>query len=205
MAAQVAGDLYESITGQLFEIGRQVRQPTGYPFDAEGLKGFLQLAVEGKCNGIAAPAVKPKLLAPRAVTTVGPLDKRFEPKEFFRNRIGLYIWDSFSSHVLAQAKPSGPASEALFASFDLTRNAYYSEIKVPEGPEVELWHIAKLIEGQHSGGSGPLLNNGYANIFYFGGFVVSVNWYAGRAEWHVDGWGLVDDFWDAGHRVFSRN
>ena len=48
MAKQVAGELYESITGQLFEIGRQLRQPNGYPFNPEVLQRWLQLAIEGK-------------------------------------------------------------------------------------------------------------------------------------------------------------
>ena len=47
----VAGALYESITGQLFELGRQLRQPNGYPFDAETLKVHLQAAIEGRFNG----------------------------------------------------------------------------------------------------------------------------------------------------------
>ena len=45
---KVAGELYESITGQLFEIGRQLRQPNGYPFDPGKLQRYLQDAVEGK-------------------------------------------------------------------------------------------------------------------------------------------------------------
>jgi hypothetical protein len=44
----VAGELYESITGQLFEIGRQLRQPNGYPYDPERLKLHLQDAIEGR-------------------------------------------------------------------------------------------------------------------------------------------------------------
>lgn len=48
MAQRVAGEQYESITGQLFEIGRQLRQVNGYPFDPEKLKKHLQLAIEGK-------------------------------------------------------------------------------------------------------------------------------------------------------------
>lgn len=44
----VAGELYGQITGQLFEIGRQLRQKNGYPFEAEHLKKWLQMAIEGK-------------------------------------------------------------------------------------------------------------------------------------------------------------
>lgn len=66
MATQVAGDLYESITGQLFEIGRQLRQPNGYPFNAEALKTHLQDAVEG--NFGQALGEKPKAKRPPAYT-----------------------------------------------------------------------------------------------------------------------------------------
>ena len=60
MAVKVAGEQYESITGQLFEIGRQLRQPNGYPFDPMQLKDFLQLAIEGKFNGVSALVVMPE-------------------------------------------------------------------------------------------------------------------------------------------------
>ena len=44
----VAGEMYESMTGQLFEIGRQLRQPSGYPFDPAKLQSHLQAAIEGR-------------------------------------------------------------------------------------------------------------------------------------------------------------
>jgi len=44
----VAGELYETLTGQLFELGRQLRQPNGYPFNPFQLKLHLQAAIEGK-------------------------------------------------------------------------------------------------------------------------------------------------------------
>ncbi len=48
MAEKVAGEMYETITGQLFEIGRQLRQRKGYPFNPEDLKNHLQAGIEGK-------------------------------------------------------------------------------------------------------------------------------------------------------------
>jgi len=48
MATQVTGDLYVELDGKLAEIKRQMRQPGGYPFDAEKLNKFLQRAVEGR-------------------------------------------------------------------------------------------------------------------------------------------------------------
>lgn len=48
MAQQVEGKLYKSITGQLFELGRQLRQKSGYPFNPAKLHEHLQDAIEGK-------------------------------------------------------------------------------------------------------------------------------------------------------------
>ncbi len=58
MAQRVAGELYESITGQLFEIARQLRQPTGYPFDAAALKKHLQDAIVGNFAGEPSQAAR---------------------------------------------------------------------------------------------------------------------------------------------------
>ena len=57
MANLVAGELYESITGQLFEIGRQLRQPNGYPFNPDLLKLHLQAAIVGRFgeNTVSVP------------------------------------------------------------------------------------------------------------------------------------------------------
>lgn len=54
MATVVTGDLYESITGQLFELGRQLRQQSGYPFSPVELQRHLQAAIEGRFDGQAA-------------------------------------------------------------------------------------------------------------------------------------------------------
>lgn len=48
MAAQVTGELYYDVDGQLLEIKRQLRQLNGYPFDPDKLKIALQNAIEGK-------------------------------------------------------------------------------------------------------------------------------------------------------------
>ncbi|MDP2656123.1 MAG: hypothetical protein Q8P11_00995 [bacterium] len=48
MANNVTGEQYYTITGQLGEILRQIRQKNGYAFDPEGLIGGLQDYIEGK-------------------------------------------------------------------------------------------------------------------------------------------------------------
>ncbi|MBI2627098.1 MAG: hypothetical protein HYW77_02530 [Parcubacteria group bacterium] len=50
----VAGDLYQELDGQLWEIKRQMRQPSGYPFDPFQLKVHLQFAIEGRFGPIVA-------------------------------------------------------------------------------------------------------------------------------------------------------
>ena len=48
MAQTVTGEQYYAIDGQLAEIKRQLRQPSGYPFDPNQLKSALQAVVEGR-------------------------------------------------------------------------------------------------------------------------------------------------------------
>ena len=50
MAQKVTGELYGGLTGQLFELGRQLRQNKGYPFDPALLQRHLQDAIEGRFN-----------------------------------------------------------------------------------------------------------------------------------------------------------
>ncbi len=136
-----------------------------------------------------------------------PLTKQFVPTEFFKNRQGLYLWNDMQ-RVLKNAKIIEPTQGAAkFRSFDLVKNARDREIKaeLSENHEVELWQIAQLIDAQTDGEDGPLLTNGYANIFYVAGYAVSVHWDADYREWDAGGWGLDGGGWGAGDRVFSRN
>lgn len=59
MATRVAGEQYERITRQLFEIARQIGQPNGYPFDLEILRRHLQAAIEGKLKDPPVIAMVP--------------------------------------------------------------------------------------------------------------------------------------------------
>ena len=78
MAQRVAGEQYESITGQLFEIARQLRQKSGYPHDPETLKLFLQRAVEGRFieenNTVTSSA---KVLGGQLLSWVGFYERYF--------------------------------------------------------------------------------------------------------------------------------
>ncbi len=59
MATKVAGEMFESLIGQLFEIGRQLRQPNGYPFNPEQLKRHLQAAIEGQFGIVRSSVTYP--------------------------------------------------------------------------------------------------------------------------------------------------
>lgn len=47
MTTKVTGDQYERLDAKLFEIKRQIRQRSGYPFDANALEKSLQFIIEG--------------------------------------------------------------------------------------------------------------------------------------------------------------
>jgi len=142
----------------------------------------------------------------------------FNPHEFYKKRkdvINLYVWDSFTKRILANAKAISDCPGASFTSQDLKQNVYDSEIiedlgiKAGELNET-LCHIASLIQKQPKGEAGELLNNGYANLFYVNVkssvFVVDVYWRSAYAQWDVLGWTLGEIcYWSTGNRVFSRN
>ncbi len=176
------------------------------PFDHVMVE--LQAIHDGKFDKISAPKPKHSVLKLlNADVFVGPLEKPFDPHVFYKTRKGLYVWDSFRERILPGEKPIGTAEETKLAGFDLARNAYDREIKaeLSASHEVELWQIAALIEKQKNGEDGPLLNNGYANLFYARGFVVSVHWDGDDRKWNVNDWKPDDDGWGRGSRVFSRS
>lgn len=130
---------------------------------------------------------------------------KYNPKEFFKNRDGLYIWSSFSDTVLKKAK-SATISLLSISSYDLLKTSYDKDIEA-ELPKNHIFSetdvcaiIAGLIEKQPNGEEGTLLNTGYANLFYTKSRVVLVYWSVG--EWDVSVWCREDD-WGSGHRVFS--
>lgn len=136
------------------------------------------------------------------------LPKKYEPTEFFKNRDGLYVWNSFKDNVLEKAKAATVNSFSL-SSFDLTKDTYDKEME-KELPKKHIFTetevcavIAGLIEKQSKGEEGTLLNNGYANIFYTKSRVVCVGWDSDVGEWGVLGWNRDGPSWREGLRVFS--
>lgn len=150
---------------------------------------------------------KPGVLAFHADITVGSLPKPIDLLAFYKTRNGLWVSDSFGENVLASASAETLASIASLRSYDLVKDAYDREIEaeLPREYEITLSHIAELIERQKNGENGELLTNGYTNIFYVAGRVVSVHWNADYRQWRVDAWELGNGHWRDGFRVFSRN
>lgn len=138
--------------------------------------------------------------------------KDFDPRTFYRMRDGLWIGDTFRNNVLAKASPTKDLPAAALKSMNLVKDAYDREITPCLPPNYEwdvseaLSRIAEMIKKQWGGKEGELLNNGHANLFYVPGFVVGVDWNAGRGRWDMSAWELdVALRWNAGSRVFVRN
>lgn len=157
-------------------------------------------------SAVLPPAEKPRVLRLHETLSVGSPEESFDADAFFMTRPGLWVSDDFKRLVLPKAKIAVPVVTSI-QSFDLEENANDGKIKeeMPGNHEVALWHIAKFIEAQEGGKSGPLLNNGYWNIFYFAGLVVYVRWRAGDRWWYVSAWPLGGLGWFAGLRAFSSN
>lgn len=151
-----------------------------------------------------------RLLKPAAASTARARTKPFDPSEFFQNRPGLYVWDSFRERLDIENRKLVPsAPERPYVASLLKSNAYDRDIRreLPENHLSTLEDIAGFIEAQPEGKSGFLLNNGYANNFYVEGhngeiFAVRVHWYSARLEWSVRVWRLGEgDGWSAERQV----
>lgn len=133
----------------------------------------------------------------------------YDPKGL-TTRKGLWVSGDFVSRVRSKAKPVENLGLLSLSSHELTKNAYDREITPGLGEnylfdESELCaRIDQMISKQPNGEEGDLLNNGYWNLFYVAGCVVSVYWYSDVRRWNVCTWKL-DGYWDAGSRAFSRN
>lgn len=155
---------------------------------------------------------KTSVFAPDYVTIT--LEKEHRPDEFYQNRQGLWVSDSFKQLVVVKAQPTGAGMSFKLKLRPLGRNAIDREIEEEleemlgkgkhlfDETQVSVM-FACLIEGQPNGEGGPLLNNGYANLCYLPSSVVLVSWHSGHHEWHVSTWERDDIRWDAGSQVFS--
>ncbi len=150
------------------------------------------------------------LLRPVESTAIPARTKSFDPKRFYKNRKGLYVWSTFEECLDIRSREKvASAPERTYVSLELMQRAYDTAIRagLPKHHLSTLEDIAALVEAQRGGKKGFLLNDGWANIFYVEGkngevFAVDVCWGAGTREWCVLDWGLdVLGDWNAGRRV----
>ena len=132
---------------------------------------------------------------------------KHDPQAFFKKRKGLYVWDSFADNILPHAKTTKKGAMFDVASFELPEDMTDAQIEAAL-PKEHIFSetdvcaiVAHLIEAQPNGEEGPLLTNGYANLFYTPSRVVDAYWLGGVGV--VLGWSRDGDGWGRGRRVFS--
>lgn len=153
-----------------------------------------------------------------SVTIIPPTTEEFVARDNFivdtskKAKIKIsYLGDNFRKHFLG--KIEGPFSGASLVGQKLLQNSVdgpiIAELGGKEKAKTTLFELYAMLIQQESGGSGSLLTNGYANIFYIED-VDGIIW-AVLAYWNDVGWDVeassVDspDEWDAAYQAFSRN
>jgi hypothetical protein len=158
-----------------------------------------------------------ELLAPLDPITIRPVGL-CKAQNSLKTCPGLYVYATFTDRVLpaVQGEVSLP-EEITLPSYTLTERAADKRIRenLPENhvfgaDELCAILIDLVIKSQPNGTEGPLLTNGYANLFYVKGkddhvCLVVVRWSADYRGWSVLAWSLDAYTWNAEYRVFSRN
>ena len=122
-----------------------------------------------------------------------------------------YLGDNFKNWFFG--KEEILFSNTLIHGRQLNKNSVdgpiLAELGGQEKAKTTLAEIYAMMECQANGESGPLLNNGYVNIFYVpdvNGTLRAVDVYWDDNGWNVDAYSVEDpDEWLADRRVFSRN
>lgn len=145
--------------------------------------------------------VETSLLKPVATATVAARTEPFKASEFFQNRSGLSISDSFRKRFSVKTRRLvKSAPERPYVASVLKKEAYDLDIRKEFHVEEHLStleDIASLIQAQPDGKKGFLVTNGYENIFYVAGrngevFAVEVLWDSDFLRWFVCASGLQD-------------
>ena len=123
MAQRVAGELYESITGQLFELGRQLRQSNGYPFDPEQLKRHLQQAIVGK---FASKVIEGKLVP----TTISATAKVWKTWKTIKLGIGFRTTDDFRKAIKSARMKIGEEADYILGKPSFTVAESFTEVEL---------------------------------------------------------------------------
>lgn len=167
MATKVAGELYESITGQLFEIGRQLRQPNGYPFDPERLKTHLQAAIEGRFNMSAVQKIIEykflKLISGGESLILDAVDGT----EILTNAKEMFAWIDSDFNDWGAHEPGKPTAETTVDVYEMAKDAtfsqMFSELNVDVSKLCLTQHQIKNFVKKHQW----LRTGGYGTFFLF--------------------------------------
>lgn len=135
-------------------------------------------------------------------------DTEFDPKEYFKDREGLYVSSNFDERILSKAEKFDTEQKFSIAYFKLTKNADDATIEA-QLPEQHIFTesevcaiIANLIDKQSKGEEGILDNDSRNwNLFYTPSFVVGVDW--GGSFWVLGAWDRRGNTWVGGERVCS--
>lgn len=142
----------------------------------------------------------------------------FNPLDFYNDKNDeIWFLAEFAERILSVAEPFQPTENISSPfGFDIVEPANDSDIRW-EFPANHFysasefcWQAKRMVQAQSNGASGPLLNNGFASIFYVIGkggevFSVHVHWYAAYRLWNFYCYSLGEIRWCRGHRAFSRN
>lgn len=104
MAHRVAGESFERLTGQLFEIERQLRQKSGYSFDPEGLKRHLQAGIEGEFVVLPNHLLSVDYFVRPSLDGFKPLDNRRDIVRIDLRRLCLVMVDNPSDQTYIEGK-----------------------------------------------------------------------------------------------------
>jgi hypothetical protein len=148
------------------------------------------------------------VLRPRGSVSL-TLSRPHDPAAFYQTRDGLYVFDNYTSRIVAKATPVAAGTTYNVNIAELGEPA--TDQKIEDSlPQNHLFDesavcaiIAEMIGKQQKGEPGDLEHTGRANLLYTASLVVYVRWSGAYRGWVVRTWDRGDDRWRAGPRVFS--
>ncbi len=219
--------LPESLRGPFEDFSQKVNSTDGVEWEG-AFKKFLRKEpcwVNGEAKSVA-PAEPKSLSILKLVTTVTlpARAEKFVPKKAFveNTKPGAHVkfaWVDPDFIRWFGNKTEEPTAEATLRQHILTRPSVFAPAmkEIRDGgvaTKTTPGELYSLLEKQSDGpksDAGPLLTNGYANLFEMDDVngvarLVNAGWYGGRGGWDV----YADDAsdsgqWRDGHQVFSRD
>ncbi len=219
--------LPESLRGPFEDFSQKVNSTDGVEWEG-AFKKFLRKEpcwVNGEAKSVA-PAEPKSLSILKLVTTVTlpARAEKFVPKKAFveNTKPGAHVkfaWVDPDFIRWFGNKTEEPTAEATLRQHILTRPSVFAPAmkEIRDGgvaTKTTPGELYSLLEKQPDGpksDAGPLLTNGYANLFEMDDVngvarLVGAGWYGGRGGWDVFAVGASDSGrWGGGYRVFSRD